>query len=69
MIREEFQTHRDAAGKRRRRSSGFIAFSKVDRVEVDRRVWRMALKLAGGDLCRIVVLSSTEVQILNKGRR
>lgn len=66
MIRPEFQVHRDAAGKRRRASKTLPPFSKVDSRTVDQRVWKTAMRLAGGDHARIVVVSSTEVRVINR---
>ena len=42
--------------------------SPVRHIKVDKRVWRKALQLAGRDLTRIQVLSSTEVVVHHPGR-
>ena len=41
---------------------------KVRHIKVDKRVWKKALQLAGRDLTRLEVRSSTEVVVHHPGR-
>lgn len=43
--------------------------NKVDVIQVDIRVWKQALEIAGNDVTRLVVVSETEVIVLNQSKR
>lgn len=42
---------------------------KTDTLQMDQRVWKKALEVAGGDRSRIVVRSATEVVVVNRSLR
>lgn len=42
--------------------------SPVVKVQVDKRVWKEALRLAGGDALRLQVVSKNEVIVKNKSK-
>lgn len=48
----------------RRRSSNGTRASRVERRDVDRRVMKMAMELAGGDVRRIKAIDRETVEIL-----
>lgn len=62
MIREDFKVHRDAAGVRRRQRPT-RAVSRAITTQVDSRVWSVVLRLSGGDMSRVQVISPTEVRV------
>lgn len=62
MIREDFKVHRDAAGKRRAQRPRQTV-SRVISTRVDPLVWSAVLRLSGGDMSRVTVISPTEVRV------
>lgn len=58
--------HRLAAARRRRRAPRRTAPVTVTRV--DPQVWRIAIRLAKGDMGRLRVVDSTSVVVINVSR-
>jgi hypothetical protein len=59
----------ESAAVARRKTGRASRNGLVTSIRVDRRVWRAALDLAGGDAARLVVESATSVTVLNRGRK
>lgn len=62
--RPEFKLHSRAAGKSRRPSGRTRAFA-VTTIKVEPIVWRVAMRLSGGDCRRVTVISAQEVLVRN----
>lgn len=45
------------------------ARKKMRTMQVDQRVWKTALEIAGGDRSRLVVRHETEVVVVNQSKR
>ena len=65
MIGREFRLHRNAAVRYRSRTP---APQPVTVVKPDPAAWKLALKLAGGDATRLVVVSENEIVVSNHPR-
>lgn len=65
-IRPEFQFTRDAFAVVQPRKRFGRKAEAVRVIKVDPEVWALALELAGGDVRRLDVISSTEVRVRNR---